>query len=94
MKEWGRPVSGLSVGVGIPLRHPDVVLLGGEAHLLVGRRASPNCSLPQARASWPETHAWAGCPIEQRPRVIARERASNLAYADGAAQPLEQPPER
>ena len=60
----GKPGLGIALGRALPANPGDVVLLGREADLVSGSKASA-----QARASCPETHACAGWPI----RIVPSE---------------------
>src|SRR5262249_1750564 len=61
MNERGSRVSGLSVGRRSHAAMPRSCCSAARHTSSCGSSA-PKRAFPQARASWPETHAWAGCP--------------------------------
>ena len=70
---YGKAGVGIERRAEVPRRHTDVVLVGGQADLLV-RLEAPKRSLPHARASWPEIQACEACPISEHAVVVAAEK--------------------
>ena len=77
MNDRGRPVSGLRAGARSQSAIP-MSCCSAARHTSSYGSTAPNRALPQARASWPETHACDGWPIATHAAVVGAQQHAPL----------------